>query len=339
MEREADRIGWGLHNGAGFAPIGVAAMFEKLENASRLNDNGAYPYLRSHPLTVDRIGEARSRAGTNAQPSASGSLMLHATMQARSRVMMDPRIEHLRRLEGSPASAAPAGNASVSPGGPGVVLLPEVLVAAEAANRAERLGAAYASAFAATLLRDWAHADAALAQAFALARAAPPSDFHALREVQLLQVQSLLERGGGARAAAELAPLAGDASRPVLLLQAQIALAPQAGPQAAQRSAESLQTWVATHPIDAPAWKALGQVWTRLGQPLRALRADAEAQLAIGDVGGAIERLRAAQRLARSSGPVDFIEASVVDSRLRTIEAQRRALLAEQGRRNGEAPP
>ena len=42
----------------------MAAMFEKLEHASRLNDNGNYPYLRSHPLTVERIGEARARLGT-----------------------------------------------------------------------------------------------------------------------------------------------------------------------------------------------------------------------------------------------------------------------------------
>jgi beta-barrel assembly-enhancing protease len=175
----------------------------------------------------------------------------------------------------------------------------------------------------------------------------------------LLSAQSMLERGDSARAAAALAPLRSDASRPVLLLQAQIALAayaqasaptnPQAAQQgplavpALQRSAESLQTWVATHAQDALAWKSLGPVWARLGQPLRALRADAEAQLAIGDVQGAVERLRAAQRLARGGGQVDFIEASVVDARLRNIEAQRRALAADDrrnggGRGNGEPP-
>ncbi|MBL8302342.1 MAG: M48 family metalloprotease, partial [Ideonella sp.] len=50
MEREADRIGFGLLTGAGFAPAGMAAMFEKLDQASRLNDSGGFPYLRSHPL-------------------------------------------------------------------------------------------------------------------------------------------------------------------------------------------------------------------------------------------------------------------------------------------------
>ena len=62
MEREADRIGWGVFSGAGFAPAGMAAMFEKLDNASRLNDSGAYPYLRTHPLTVERLSDIQNRA-------------------------------------------------------------------------------------------------------------------------------------------------------------------------------------------------------------------------------------------------------------------------------------
>ena len=43
MEREADRVGFQVMTGAGFAPGGMAAMFEKLEQSSRLNDAGGYP--------------------------------------------------------------------------------------------------------------------------------------------------------------------------------------------------------------------------------------------------------------------------------------------------------
>ena len=64
MEREADRVGYRRADaGRLLAPRGMAAMFEKLDKASRLNDSGNYPYLRTHPLTVERIGEARSRGG------------------------------------------------------------------------------------------------------------------------------------------------------------------------------------------------------------------------------------------------------------------------------------
>ena len=87
---------------------------------------------------------------------------------------------------------------------------------------------------------------------------------------------------------------------------------------------------MAIHPGDSLAWSALAQTWARLGAPLRSLRAEAEARYALGDLLGAVDRLRAGQRIARGGGPVDFIDASVLDSRLRAIEAQRRQLLADQ---------
>ena len=61
MEREADRIGFGVMTDAGFEGRGVTSMFEKLQQTGRLNDNGAFPYLRSHPLTTERIAEAQAR--------------------------------------------------------------------------------------------------------------------------------------------------------------------------------------------------------------------------------------------------------------------------------------
>ncbi|HEY9063571.1 MAG TPA: hypothetical protein VIO33_01215, partial [Burkholderiaceae bacterium] len=121
-----------------------------------------------------------------------------------------------------------------------------------------------------------------------------------------------------------------DNSRPVLLLEAQaaLALAPagvSADPTLQQRASD-LQTWVATHPLDSLAWTALSQIQERLGQPLRAIRADAESRVALGDLTGAADRLRGGQRRARGggSGAVDFIDASVIDARLRDVEIQRR---------------
>ena len=109
-----------------------------------------------------------------------------------------------------------------------------------------------------------------------------------------------------------------------------MALAGSIDETAVRRSAEDLQTWVSAYPNDAEAWSILGQLWARLGQRLRALRAEAEARVALGDMAGAVERLRAGQRMARSAGASDFIEASVIDARLRDIEARRRQMMAEE---------
>ncbi|MBS3998294.1 MAG: M48 family metalloprotease, partial [Hydrogenophaga sp.] len=61
MEREADRVGFGVLTGAGFDGQGFVGMFDKLQQAARFNDDGSFPYLRSHPLTGERIADMRAR--------------------------------------------------------------------------------------------------------------------------------------------------------------------------------------------------------------------------------------------------------------------------------------
>ncbi len=319
MEREADRIGWGVHNDAGFAAVGVAAMFEKLENASRLNDSGNFPYLRSHPLTVERIGEARARVEAAPGPrSAATSPLDHLLMQARARVLMDSSVPALRRLQAQDAAAAAAP--------------------------AERVVALYASALASLQLRDHARAQAAAEAALALARNVAAADPRAAQALVLLQAQVLQANGQPARALALLDAAVGLPSpRPLLLARAQAALdTARSGNTADLRaSTEALQTWVAERRSDATAWALLAQCADGLGLRLRSLRADAEAHAALGDIGGAMDRLRSAQRQARGNAAVpDFIEASIIDSRLRDLNAQRRAQLAEaRGERGRQEPP
>ncbi len=323
MEREADRIGYGVMNGAGFAGAGMAAMFEKLEQASRLNDSGSFPYLRSHPLTSERIGAARARLGTGDGSRSAGapvSRIAHVLAQARARVLMDGRVAALRRWQSSEPEAGPRGG--------------------RAADPLDALGAAVSAALASTLLQDWERADLALAQATALLRPLPADERSwAEPALAMLGAQSRLARGDAAGAASLLAAvpaLREPASRAALLLSTQVAIAaPAAGDETLRMRSAKLQTWVAEHPQDAPAWLALSQVWTRLGQPLRSIRAEAEARHALGDLTGAIDRLRAGQGLVRSGGATDFIEASVIDSRLRDIEAERRREQIEREQRRG----
>ncbi len=112
----------------------------------------------------------------------------------------------------------------------------------------------------------------------------------------------------------------------LLATQAALAAAPALAPDdaALKQRGDQLRTWVATHATDALAWTALGQVEERLGHPLRSVRADAESRVALGDLSGAVDRFQAGQRRARSGGAVDFIDVSVIDARLRDVEAQLR---------------
>lgn len=60
-EREADRVGVQMLDAAGFDPRGMAAFFERLQRATRVYEGGAPSYLRTHPLTFERIGDIQGR--------------------------------------------------------------------------------------------------------------------------------------------------------------------------------------------------------------------------------------------------------------------------------------
>ena len=86
VKREADRIGYGVMTQAGFDPVGFVSMFDKLQQASKLNDNGSFPYLRSHPLTTERIADMQARQALLERRAAPAQPdLVHAMMAARSR--------------------------------------------------------------------------------------------------------------------------------------------------------------------------------------------------------------------------------------------------------------
>lgn len=60
-EREADRVGLQLLEGAGFDPHGMSGFFERLQRATRVYEGGAPSYLRTHPLTYERIADIQNR--------------------------------------------------------------------------------------------------------------------------------------------------------------------------------------------------------------------------------------------------------------------------------------
>ena len=340
MEREADRIGFGLLGGAGFATNGMAEMFTRLDASTRLNDNGGFPYLRSHPLTVDRISEARSRSLLPSGNAGAPPLM-HALMQMRARVLMDTSVAGLQRLLGGATTST---------------------------LWQDRVAAAYGAAMASSLMKDAPRAEAQALLAQRLAVEGSVRESKAERALGLLLADVRLAGGDAAGALTALASLpqldrpvaavsisaatphstsaSNDAAheRPALLLRAQAAVAlhqsqPSAPNPQLRQSTEALQTWLADQPHDPAAWLLLASTAEAIDLHLRSLRAGAEAQAALGDIGGAIDRMRAAQSAAKAPLAQDFIEASVIDARLRQLQAQRRQLALEAREANGGRTP
>lgn len=306
MEREADRVGYGVMTEAGFDGRGAAGMFDKLQQASRLNDNGSFPYLRSHPLSTERMAEARARQQAAASSAASSSgrsaqalreaALLHSLMSARARVLSSPGVDALRAMQ---------------------LQASRELAASSAAKPESAAASLYAGALAASRLREAAAAEAFLARLQVSVADAP----RAQEQVTFLAIELALQAGKPptAKLSAEAAK-----SRAGLLLQTRMDLALADNTRVAA-SGERLQTWVATHPRDAAAWQALAQVWGQQQHTVRAIRAEAEARVALLDNPAALDRMRAAQSLmqsARGPGGADpnaAIEASIIDARTRQL--------------------
>ena len=292
LEREADRVGFGVMTQAGFEAQGFVSMFDKLQKASRLNDNGAYPYLRSHPLTTERIADMQSRQ-LLAPPNAVNATLTfeHAMIAARARVLSNPGVDALRGL------------------------LHEAGVSPQAPLAAPRQAAVlYGAALAASRLRDFAEARTYLGRLTELVR----SDAAAARLARLLAVEMALAAGDTAQAAKGLGTPPVPVRRPELFLGAQ--LATQAGPGAALNdAAQRLQLWVTAQPRDAQAWQLLASAYAVQGLPLRAIRAEAETQIARLDYPAALDRLNAAQAQVRQARVTDHIEASIIDTRQRQV--------------------
>ncbi|MGB2831897.1 MAG: M48 family metalloprotease [Methylotenera sp.] len=60
-EREADRVGLQILNGAGFDVRAMPAFFTTLQRGSRFSEGGAPSFLRTHPLTGERIADVANR--------------------------------------------------------------------------------------------------------------------------------------------------------------------------------------------------------------------------------------------------------------------------------------
>lgn len=62
FEREADRAGFEVLNKAQFDVQGMSSFFERLQKAGRVYENNAPVYLRTHPLSTERIADMANRA-------------------------------------------------------------------------------------------------------------------------------------------------------------------------------------------------------------------------------------------------------------------------------------
>jgi len=202
FEREADRIGFQMLASSGFDPRAMAAFFDKLQRATAVMDDGRVPgYLRTHPMSIDRMSDAQNRAQNLRYRQTPDSLEYHlvrAKLRAESGDAQDA-VEHFAALLRDRRFA----NESATRYGLARALLRARRVA-EAQAEIDRLRAAkVASPLIDTLAADVRHAAGDDAGALALLEAAR-ARYPQRRSVLYAQVEALQRLGRDTQALAVL---------------------------------------------------------------------------------------------------------------------------------------
>jgi predicted Zn-dependent protease len=98
FERESDRLGFETLRNAGFDVHGMSAFFERLQQSSRLYENNATAYLRTHPLSGERLSDMQNREQGTAYRQVADSVDF-VLVRARTGALQGRPAEAVRSFE------------------------------------------------------------------------------------------------------------------------------------------------------------------------------------------------------------------------------------------------
>ena len=293
-EREADRVGLDILREAKFDVRAAPRFFERLQQFNRYNEGGAPVYVRTHPVTGERMTDLQLR------------------------IQDLPAFDHRDRIEFrlQRARAVALGSDAV-----------DALAGArrgfqqqlESPEGAKDPAPWFGLANVAHASRDWAASERALDKA---------EQALGGTHVFLTRLRIANSLGAGDLRRADERSRAAIAAHPdnlaIIRLRAQVLNA--AGAQ--RDTVALLREKTADFRGDAELWRLLGEAHQALGERGLAHKAAAEGYLLRGMRLPAIEQLR----LARSAGDLDFFNGSIVDAKLREVEAAYRQEMKESRR-------
>ena len=257
FERAADRVGLQSLEDAGFDTRAMPVFFEKMQRAMRVSDDGTVPgYLRSHPVTTERIADAQNKAAGlpyRQHRDSPAFQLVRAKLRAESGDARDA-VDHFRSA------------------------VRERRYSSEAAAR-------YGLAVALHRAGQSAEADAELARARAAGASGP------MIETLAARVRSAAGDRPGAAALLAKARVAYPQSRAVLYAHLEALLDQAKHQDALAAVTQALQL----HPRDARLYRIQAQSYAGLGKRLLQHQAQAEYYALQGSLPAAIEQLQLAR--------------------------------------------
>ncbi len=303
-EREADRIGFQILAASGYDVNGAPGFFQRLQKATGIMDSGVPSYVRTHPLTTDRIADMQDRARNIPSRNVSTAVEFYF-IKARARMEQSGSSSGMYDLrntfEGFSKQNSPA----------------------------KQMEGFYGLALIAQKQGKLDQATAYLQQARNLANSASAPGSPIQRQSLSLDITS-----------SELALAKGKNEEALQIAQATLRAYPQSYAAGAAMMSAYLKLGRAN---DAIVWlKARTRAqpnevvwWTMLSSAYDQAKNIPMRHYALGEKyalegawPSAIEQLK----IARSSGGADFYQASSIDARLREMQKQYQEELKEQGK-------
>jgi len=304
-EREADRIGFDTLTRAGFDPQGMVSFFGRIQRASRVYESAAPAYLRTHPLTTERMSDMQARIRQERYrqwPDSLGFRLSRARLQA----LLDISVDGLRRsAERFEFQIKEQSTLDLAAAWFGLATVREAQLR-------------------------WAEAYQAAQKANDYVQAESLGNDSAASALDRLQIQALAGQGKmqEALARSEVALQRFARQKRLVLGHAELLLR-------AKRLAEARQlveSMLSKQQDDLRAWDLVSKIYAAQGQRALTHRARAEVYWLQGALPAAIEQLK----LAQSAKDADFFHASSIDARLREAlgrwQAERAAMDPQRGR-------
>jgi predicted Zn-dependent protease len=303
-EREADRIGFQILAASGYDVNGAPGFFQRLQKATGIMDSGVPSYVRTHPLTTDRIADMQDRARNIPNRNVSTAVEFYF-IKARARMEQSGSSSQMYDLKNTFE-----GLSKQSPAG-------------------KQMEGVYGLALVAQKQGKIDQASTYLQQARNLANSASAPGSPIQRQSLSLDISS-----------SELALAKGRNEEALQIAQSTL----KAYPQSYAAGAAMMHAYLKLgRTNDAIAWlKARTRLqpnevvwWTMLSNAYDQAKNIPMRHYALGEKyalegawPSAIEQLK----IARSSGSADFYQASSIDARLREMQKQYQEELKEQGK-------
>ena len=303
-EREADRIGFQILSASGYDVNGAPGFFQRLQKATGIMDNGIPAYVRTHPLTTDRIADMQDRARNIPNRNVPTAIEFYF-VKARARMEQSGNSSQMYDLRNTFESLSKQS----APG--------------------KQMEGFYGLALVAQKQGKFDQASSYLQQARNLANSASAPGSPIQRQSLSLDIT-----------ASELALAKGKSDEALQIAQATL----KAYPQSYAAGAAMMNAYLKLgRTNDAIAWlKARTRVqpneivwWSMLSNAYDQAKNIPMRHYALGEKyalegawPSAIEQLK----IARSSGGADFYQGSSIDARIREMQRQYQEELKEQGK-------